>query len=167
MLTFDVLAILVMAAIVLGLQRAGGPAMNYRSVRVLTCPATHQSAAVQLDAWRGAIGWVFGRPALRIHRCSEWPSQRGCDQACLRDIAATPPESLVANILFRWYQNRSCVCCGTPFKETRIGRHPPCLMSPEGKMIEWRDIPPQNIPGVLASASPVCWTCLMAETHTW
>jgi hypothetical protein len=43
--------------------------MTYRGIRVITCPETGQSAAVELAAWRGAIRSVLGKPVLRIHTC--------------------------------------------------------------------------------------------------
>lgn len=141
--------------------------MAYRGIRVITCPATGQPAAVELAAWRGAIRSVFGTPALRIHECSGWPERRACDQGCVREIAAAPANSLVPNILIRWYQDRACVCCGSPLRQFHVGRHQPGLINPERKLIEWKEIPPQNIPQVLATAGPVCRACVIAETHTW
>ena len=167
MVTFDVVAVLVVCLLILSFQRAGGALMAYRGIRVITCPGTGQPAAVELAAWRGAIRSVFGRPALRIHECSGWPERRGCDQGCVREIAAAPADSLVPNILTKWYRNQACVCCGTPLRETHVARHQPCVISPERRMIEWKEIPPQNIPQVLATAGPVCWMCRVAETHTW
>jgi len=167
MVTYDGFALLALCLLVLYFQRAGGALMTYRGVRVVTCPGTGQPAAVELAAWRAAVRPVFGKPALRIHQCSGWPERGHCDQGCVREIAAAPADSLVPNILAMWYQDRACVCCGTPFRQIHIGSHQPGLMSPEKIMIEWKEIPPQNIPQVLAAAGPVCWTCLMAETHSW
>jgi hypothetical protein len=166
MITFDVVAVLVTYLLILYFQKAGGALMTYRGIRVVTCPGTGQPAAVELAPWHVAMRPVFGKPALRIHECSGWPERRNCDQACVREIAAAPADSLVPNILTRWYQDRACVCCATPIRPIHAGRHQPCLMSPERKMLEWNEIPPQNIPQVLATAAPVCWTCRVAETHT-
>ena len=167
MITYDVFAILVMGLIVLYFQRAGGVLMTYRGIRVITCPGTGQPAAVELAAWRDAIRSFLGKPVLRIHECSAWPERRDCDQGCVRQIAAAPADSLVPNILARWYRDRACVCCGTPLRQIHTGRRRPGLMSPEHRMIEWQEIPPQKIPQVLATAGPVCRTCMVAETHTW
>jgi hypothetical protein len=167
MVTSDVVAFLVACVLVLSFQRAGGALMAYRGIRVITCPQTSQAAAVELGAWRGAIHSVFGRPALRIHDCSGWPERRGCAQGCVREIAAAPADSLASHILARWYQDRACACCGNPLRQIHVGRRQPALISPERKLVEWKEIPPQNIPQVLATAGPVCRTCVIAETHTW
>ena len=167
MVTLDVFAVLLMGLLVLYVERVRGVLLTYRGVRVITCPGTGEPAAVELAAWRAATRPGFGRRSLRIHQCSEWPARRNCDHACVQQIAAAPADSLVPNIVTRWYENRACVCCGTPLQNTHAERHPPCLLNPDRKMIEWKEIPPQNIPHALATASPVCWTCLKAETHTW
>jgi hypothetical protein len=167
MVTFDVLAFLVACLLVLSFQRAGSALMNYRGLRVITCPATGQPAAVKLAAWRVAMRSVAGGPALRIHECSGWPERQRCDQGCVREIAAAPADSLVPNILARWYQGRACACCGNPLRRAHAGRNQPGLISSERKLIEWQEIPPQNIPQTLATASPVCRACVIAETHTW
>ncbi len=167
MVTNDLLALMAMCLVVLYIQKAGSAALSYRGTHVITCPGTGQPAAVEFDGWRTVLRPFLGRKALRVHRCSVWPERRNCDQACVGGIAASPKVSLVPNILTGWYRNRVCVCCGAPFGEQHAGMHQPCLLSPEGKMLEWKEVPPQNIPKVLETAGPVCWTCLMAETHTW
>jgi len=167
MVTFDVVAFLAPCLLILSFKKAGGALKTYRGIRVITCPETDQPAAVTLAVWRGAIRSVFGKPAPRIHECSGWPERRGCDQGCVREIAAAPAESLVPNILTRWCQERTCACCGNSLRQIHTGRHQPGLMSPERKLIEWKEIPPQSIPQVLATAGPLCRTCVIAETHTW
>lgn len=167
MVTFDMFAIVVMCLLVLYVQRAGVALKAYRGTRLVTCPATGLPAAVELAAWRGAMLSFFRKPALRVHQCSEWPARQGCDQICARQIAADPQDTLVSSIVTRWYQGKDCTCCGVALGAMHSGPHQPGLMNAERKMIEWREIPPQDIPGALASASPVCATCLTAETQSW
>jgi len=76
--TFDVFAALVLGIAIFYFQRTGGVLMTYRGIRVIICPGTGQSAAVELAAWRGAIRSVLGKPILRIHTCSGWPERRNC-----------------------------------------------------------------------------------------
>ena len=166
MVIYDLYAILLTCLLVLCFQRAGGALMIYRGIRVIQCPETAQPAAVGLRAWRVAASAILRTP-LRIGECSRWPERGDCDQACVRAIQADPAASLVTTILAGWWQNRSCVCCGASLKKIRPGRHSPCFMGPGLRMIEWKDIAPQNIPEMLASSRPVCRTCLVAETHTW
>jgi hypothetical protein len=40
-------------------------------------------------------------------------------------------------------------------------------MNEERKIVEWRQVPPQDLPRILNSCAPVCENCLLAETHTW
>jgi len=46
-------------------------------------------------------------------------------------------------------------------------QHKPCLMSPDLRIFEWKDIQPEKIPRVLETHGPVCWNCFVAETRTW
>ena len=62
----------------------------------------------------------------------------------------------------QWYQKRACVCCGAALAGIQ-----PAIMVPERHLMEWKDIPPEKIPQVLATAAPVCRACLNAETRTW
>ena len=64
----------------------------------------------------------------------------------------------------RWYEGKSCVYCGKPLGEVDWIEHKPCLMSPDRRTVEWKDIPAETIPGVLETHQPVCWNCHIAET---
>jgi hypothetical protein len=134
---------------------------------VITCPAAEQSVAVELGAWHAARTAAFGTPELRVDNCSLWPERRNCDQACLLEIEAEPSRSRVEAILEDWSLGKKCVCCQSLLTAMRPGHHPPCLMSPEGRIYEWHEVPAQTLPQVLNTWGPVCWNCLMAETHTW
>jgi hypothetical protein len=37
-------------------------------------------------------------------------------------------------------------------------------MDAQRRTYEWPEIPPEQIPGVLATHLPVCWNCHIAET---
>jgi hypothetical protein len=57
---------------------------RYRGVRALRCPLAGVGVEVALDAGHAARTAAFGRPALRIRRCTLWPRRTWCAQACLR-----------------------------------------------------------------------------------
>jgi len=139
---------------------------RFRGTRVVTCPENGQPAAVELATWHMAVTATFRGPTLRLRDCSRWRERAACDQACRRRIEAAPEEYLVLTILSKWYQDKTCTCCGRPLGEISQSMHRPCLMSPDMRISEWKDIPAESIPGTLATHAPVCWTCLVAETHT-
>ena len=78
---FVVIYLLLLAAV--GVRR--------REPLVIRCPATHELVIVELDDAGGIRGAMT--PTLRIRECSSWPARSGCDQACLRDLAAPPLRS--------------------------------------------------------------------------
>ncbi len=61
---------------------------HYRRHRRLRCPVEGVEARVRIDAGRAAIGEAIGRPALQVERCSLWPKQWRCHEACL-DLPAS------------------------------------------------------------------------------
>ena len=159
-------AILALGLVGLGFHRIGGVYLTFRGKRVITCPQCGQAAAVDVAAGRVALTAVFSRPALRLRGCSRWPEHRGCGRECLKQIEAAPEDCLLQMILKKWYEGKSCVCCGNPVGAINWVQHKPCVMSPALRIFEWKDIRPENVPHVLETYSPVCWNCLVAETHT-
>lgn len=167
MIGYVAVAILALGLLGLAFRRLAGAYLTFRGKRVITCPACGELAAVELAAGRAAVTAIFRRPALRLRDCSRWSGRRDCGQDCLEQIEAAPEECLVRTILVKWYEGKSCTCCGRPLGEiSRMQRHPG-LMSPELRIFEWRDLQPEKIPRVLETHQPVCWHCLVAETHTW
>ena len=59
---------------------------GYRGKRILTCPKTLESAAVEIDAERVAFSAWGGPPELRLKSCSRWPEKADCRQECLAEI---------------------------------------------------------------------------------
>jgi len=165
--TYDFIALIAITLMLLALQRAGSTALAYRGTHVITCPETGEPAAVGLAVAFAALTATFRNPLMRVQTCSGWPERHACNQACLREIRTAPDESLVPNLVARWCRDQSCVCCGTAFEPVPTGRHQPWLMSPERQVFESKQVLPQKLPEALRTCGPVCWTCLMAETHTW
>jgi hypothetical protein len=128
--------------------------LKFRGQRVITCPETKQGAAVRVDALHAAVGGD-----LRLSACTRWPERKGCDQACLSQIAAAPESCLVKSIVSKWYAGKTCVCCGRPITEISWHEAPPAVYKQDGKSCEWKDIPVEQLPEIFATSQPLCWYC--------
>lgn len=138
--------------------------MKYRGTRVITCPETKMPAAVRVDKGHAAATTATGEPELRLESCSRWPEKEHCGQECLSQIAASPEECLVRNMLVRWYEAASCALCGKKIGKILWSEHKPALLTPDRKTIEWDDVAPETLPTVLATHQRVCWNCHIANT---
>jgi hypothetical protein len=49
--------------------------------------------------------------------------------------------------------------CGKTFGPISWHDHQPALLSPEGKTVQWREVPPEKLPEILETHRPVCWDC--------
>jgi hypothetical protein len=59
---------------------------GYRGKRIVTCPDTRESAAVEVDAARVAASAWGGPPDVRLKDCSRWPEKAECGQECLAEV---------------------------------------------------------------------------------
>jgi hypothetical protein len=138
--------------------------LEFRGARVVTCPETKAAAGVEVDARHAAITALINEePELRLTECSRWPEREDCGQECVKQIEAAPMECLVLTKLTEWYQEKSCIRCGKAFGELNWFDHKPVVMSPDHKLVEWREIRAEHIPQVLSTHEPVCWDCYIAE----
>lgn len=167
MITYVVIAILAAAVLGIAFRRFYKAFVMFRGTRVMACPETGQPVAIDLQAPRAALAALFGRPRLQVRECSRWPERAGCDEACVREIESAPADHRVPTMLAEWCHDHPCVCCGAPLTGVHVGAHEPHLMNAERKIVEWREVAPQDLPQVLSSCAPVCENCLLAETHTW
>lgn len=148
------------------------PYRKFRGKMLVTCPETHQPAGVAVNAKHAALTAAQREPDLRLKECTRWPERQNCDQACVAQIEASPQNCLVRTMLTNWYNDKSCVFCGKAFPQVDSYDHravfwydqKPALISPEGKLVEWHDVPVETLPQVLATHQPVCWNCLIAMT---
>jgi hypothetical protein len=131
--------------------------LRYRGKRLITCPETFEPAAVEVDALRAFTG-------LTLKTCTRWPEKRDCAQLCLRQVEKAPERCLVVNILANWYADKCCASCGKPFGAINWLEHKPALAAPDTKTVEWQEVDPLDLAGVLATHRPVCWNCHIAET---
>lgn len=152
------LALLTAVALVIRNYRA------FRGTRLIICPETCETAAVELDAPRAAETAVYQeKPELRLSACSRWPERRHCGQACLSQIEKAPKDCLVRTIVTNWYQGAACVVCHQPIRDIDWSFHKAALMRPGFPATEWTEIQPENLPVVLETSYPVCWNCHLAE----
>ena len=141
-----------------------GAYIKYRGKRVITCPETRKPAAIEVDARHAALSAAVSHPDLRLKSCTRWPERQDCGQECLLQVELSPEDCLVRNILTNWYADKQCVSCGRQIGEIHWLDRKPALLSPEGKTVQWSDVPPEQVPGVLATHFPVCWDCHITET---
>jgi hypothetical protein len=137
---------------------------GFRGKRLITCPETHQPAAVDVAAGEAAVGAFLSEPTLRLKQCSRWPERQNCGQECLQQIEVSPQNCLVWNIVSKWYEGRQCVFCHKTFGQLHHLDHAPALLSPDRKSVEWRELRPEQLPEVFSTHRPVCWNCHVAET---
>ena len=138
--------------------------IRYRGTRVVTCPETKQPVAVRVDKGHAAATSMFGEERLRLESCTRWPERRSCGQECLAQIEESPEGCLVRTMLTSWYDRAFCVLCRQPIGAIHWGDNKPALLAPDGRTLEWTDIPPETLPRVLATHEPVCWNCHVART---
>ncbi len=136
-----------------------------RGKRLVTCPETHCTAAVELDAKTAALRAIRGETYFHLKDCSRWPEKASCAQDCLQQIEALGPQCLVRNIVGSWYQGKACVYCHKELdKAEEWTGHIPALLAPDQKTVPWKDVPPEQLPVVFEKYQPVCWSCHIAET---
>jgi hypothetical protein len=157
--------VLLSCLVCLSFWRAAHAYLTFRGKRIVTCPETEQPAAVELAAWHIALASALSKSKLHLRDCSRWREVAPCDGACLSRIEEAPEDCLLLTILSKWYEGKTCSCCGEPVGQIGRLHHNPCLLSPDRRMFEWKDVPAENIPMVLGTHAPVCWKCLVAETH--
>ena len=159
-----VIAIVAVVLLGLALALAARTWLRMRGARVVTCPENHASAGVEVDAAHAAVTAIYKAPDLRLKSCSRWPEKQDCGQECLQQISATPQECLVRNILAHWYAGQSCIYCGTAFGELDWEFRKPGLLGPDGKLLDWSEVPAEQVFNLLETHKPVCFTCLATNT---
>jgi hypothetical protein len=163
-LIFAAILVLLVGSIVFSSVVAFRSYLRYRGQRLITCPETHQPAAVHVNAGKVVATALIGNQQVRLDQCSRWPEKRNCGQDCLTQVNADPAHCLVWNIVAEWYKGKSCAYCQKPFGTIHWHDRYPALLSPERIAKQWSEIPPEQLPGVFATHLPVCWNCYIAET---
>lgn len=150
-----VIAIGVVGLLLLGIRAY----VRIRGKRVVTCPETGDSVAVEVNALRAVVG-----APLRLQECTRWPERQGCGQECLQQIESSPEGCLVRTIVRNWYRDKVCALCSRPLGQIDWYEHQPCILSPDRKILRWSEVRPESIPQFLETHAPVCWNCEVAES---
>lgn len=131
--------------------------LKLRGTHVITCPENHEHAAVR-------VALLTGGDHASLKACSRWPEKEGCDQACVKELEASPRQTLVQAIASDWYVGKGCVYCAKPIEDIVWHERPPALLSPEHTTVQWKDVAPQQLPEILATHEPVCYRCHVVES---
>lgn len=159
-----VVAVVVLAIAILVIRYALA-AWQARGQRLVTCPETRETVAVDVDTTTAALAETFtGHAKFELTNCTRWPERKDCGRECLSQIEDAPENCLVRNILAAWYADKDCAVCKTPLGPVEWHDHKPALMDAGGRTLEWSDIPPEQIPEFLSTHQPVCWNCHVAES---
>jgi len=137
---------------------------KFRGKRLVTCPETHEAAAVNVGAGEAALGVFVNEPTLRLNQCSRWPERQDCGQDCLQQIEADPDKCLVWNIVSKWYEGKNCAFCHKPIGSLHHLDHAPALLGPDFRTTEWKDIRAEQLPQIFSTHQPVCWNCHVTES---
>ena len=160
----DVILYALAALLGVAAWKMGRMLLELRGTRLATCPETGRTVAVDLDLKYSAVHSVFGRNQFRLSDCTRWPERAGCGQMCLGDLEAAPHDCLARTIASDWYAGKVCVYCRRPFGELHWHDHAPAVLGADGITRQWKDLPAETLPEVMATHYPVCWNCHIAET---
>jgi len=137
--------------------------LRYRNKMVVTCPETEKQVGVDVDAKYAAITRALGSGSLRLTNCTRWPEKKDCGQECLAQLEASPESCMVKKKLEVWYEGKACAYCDKGFGEIHWHEHKPALVSPDHKLLQWKDVSVEEMSEVFATHKPVCGTCNFAE----
>jgi hypothetical protein len=164
---WNLAAVLIAGAMILSgfaAWRLLGAWLKYRGRIVITCPENRIPAGVSVDARHAAATGLGGQPEFRLSDCSRWPERANCGRECLHQIADSPEDCLVRNILLRWYEGTNCASCGRPIGEIHLAERKPALLMADQTSLEWSAIPAERLHESLATALPICFPCHTANT---
>ena len=152
------------ALVALALVRFLATLRRQHGSRLVACPETHEPAAVNVDALGAALSSLRGKPNVHLETCSRWPERADCGQECLGAIQSAPDGCLVRALLVRWYAGKLCTLCGADVDPVHWYTHEPAFLDLDGRVLEWRDIPVQELPQAFETHRPICWNCLIIES---
>lgn len=132
--------------------------------RLVTCPETHETEAVRLDAGPSLTGLLESEKHHQLRECSRWPERADCDQPCLSQIVDAPDGCRLRALLDSYYSGQSCTLCGRDFPD-HVGtlEQRPAFMSEAGEILAWQDVPEKEIADLVQTHRPVCWDCFVVE----
>jgi hypothetical protein len=137
---------------------------RFRGARIVICPETITSEAVEVDAVHAAWTAAAGYRQFSLTSCSRWPERGGCPQQCLAQIEEAPDGCLVRARVARWYEDSTCAFCGKAIGPIHWFDRRPGLVSRDGEIRDWRDLAVEDLAEAFAACRPVCFDCSVAET---
>jgi hypothetical protein len=159
-----IVLVAVLAVLLAAIALVGWRILRLRGTRLVTCPETRETVAVEIAAGQAALTSLTGDARFRLTDCTRWPERQGCDRACLDQVEAAPRDCLVRTILAHWYEGKRCGICRVDLSATNWPAHRPALLGPDGTSAEWQDFAPERIPEILATHAPLCFDCHVAES---
>ena len=114
------LAIGASVLVVLGLRIALRTYLKFLGKRLVSCPETHQPAAVRVATGKAAFKATLGDGQLRLSECSRWPEKEACGQECLAQIQEHQRPAWYGPSSTGGIRDRS-VCIATNRSEKSIG----------------------------------------------
>lgn len=147
------------------LYRSAKTYFQFRGQRLVTCPETHKTVTVELDAKEAAHEAFTHKPKMQLSDCTRWPDRKDCGQECLSEIETSPSDCLVRNIVINWFEDKQCVFCGRSIAEVKEWwvDHKPALLTPEKQIIVWNQFAAEQLPELFQKCQPVCWSCAATE----
>lgn len=161
---YIIVTVLIASASYFGIKWLIRAYSRYRGTKIVTCPETGRPAVVEVDALHASLTSTVGPPDIRLNDCWRWPLQERCGQECLTDLDVAPGQCLVSGVLMRWYRDKNCFYCRQAFSEVQWLDHQPALLTPGGVLLSWKDVKVNDLRTVLATHSPVCWNCYIAQS---
>ncbi len=163
---YALIAFLLVVAAFVGyrIRVAGKELGTFWGKMLVTCPENHQTAAVNVAAVRAAACAIVGSHRVELKTCSRWPEKQDCAQECLGELQKDPESHAVWAIASKWFEGKTCVYCKKPIASFSHLDHAPALLDQQRRTIEWKQVPAEKLPQVMASALPVCWNCHVVET---
>lgn len=137
---------------------------RFRGTSLVRCPETGKAAAVEVDLIRAVRAAAIGKSDLFLKECSRWPERGDCAQLCVQQIESSPEDCLIRKVLANWYRGKSCIFCRKPFEDIKWHDHQPAFMGADRIPREWSEVKAENIPEILTTAKPVCWSCQITES---
>jgi hypothetical protein len=163
-LLYFVVTLVVVGVLYALLRRPVSEYIKMRGARVVNCPDNQQPAAVMVDARHAAFTAAGGHEHLRLESCSRWPEKASCGQDCLKQIETQPMDCLVRTQVAHWYADKACAICGKALGLVDWASHKPALRAPDGRTLEWSEVPPATMYEVMRTHDAVCWDCHVAES---
>ncbi len=157
--------LVIAAALLFRSMQAAIRTWKFHGQMLVTCPENQKHAAVRVATSRAALNEFFNIDRMKLSSCSRWPEYGNCVQGCLCQIERRPEDHRVWNIASQWFAGERCAYCKKLIAPLSHLDHAPALLSlANGRTVEWRNLPAEQLPEVFSECFPVCWSCHMTET---